>query len=84
MAVKTAQGGDDSAGWPSIVRLPYPGLATGKVTAHPHDGGVFLGDAAAAWTSRARNCLRCGKERAVSVSRSTSSTGCGSPRHRSA
>lgn len=50
LAIKTAQGGDDSSGWPSIRRLTYPGMATGKVTAHPHDDGVFLGDAAAAWT----------------------------------
>ncbi len=52
LAVSTALGGDDTSGWPGVHRLPYPGLATGKVTAHPHDGGVFLGDAAAAWTGR--------------------------------
>ena len=52
LAVTTAQGGDDASGWPGATRLPYPGLATGKVAVHPHDAGVFLGDAAAAWTDR--------------------------------
>lgn len=50
LAMTTVQGGDDISGWPGIPRLRYPGLATGKVAAHPHDPGVFLGDAAAAWT----------------------------------
>jgi ADP-ribosyl-[dinitrogen reductase] hydrolase len=52
LAMTTVQGGDDTSGWPSIARLRYPGLATGKVTAHPQDSGVFLGDAAAAWSGR--------------------------------
>jgi hypothetical protein len=52
LAVTIAQGGDDASGWPGVQRLRYPGLATGKVAPHPHDPGVFLGDAAAAWTGR--------------------------------
>ena len=52
LAMSTVQGGDDTSGWPSVPRLRYPGLATGKVAEHPHDSGVFLGDAAAAWSGR--------------------------------
>ena len=52
LAITTAQGGNDPSGWPGVSRLPYRGLATGKVVSHPHDPEVFLGDAAAAWTGR--------------------------------
>ncbi len=48
LASRSARGGaDDSAGWPSIPRMTYPGYRSGSVVAHPHDPGLLLGDAGA-------------------------------------
>jgi hypothetical protein len=45
--LSAAGGHADSAGWPSVPRMTYPGYQFGNVVAHPHDGGVMLGDAGA-------------------------------------
>ncbi len=45
--LSAAGGRADSAGWPSVPRMTYPGYQFGNVVAHPHDGGVMLGDAGA-------------------------------------
>lgn len=48
LAIRAARGGqDDATGWPSVPHLDYAHLARGKVTEHPHDPGVLVGDAGA-------------------------------------
>ena len=42
-----ARGGVDQSGWPNVSRVDYSGYgARGRLTVHPHDSGVLLGDAA--------------------------------------
>ena len=42
-----ARGAVDVSGWPAIERVDYSGYgAVGRLTVHPHDSGVLLGDAA--------------------------------------